>query len=218
MNLRTFKHFLIYSRIFKALNFCFQIQGHLRTFKFCTNPDTPYSVAQRGGGNCPGPQTDMAPKSTIETKGTINVIDAKASESRGRAPGQARDYALRAPNPLGSSTMTRCFIKISGPQTSPGSRYFVPPAPPPSPALIDAVRCGGGGVGPQLKILRGASKIIWAAVYTCGNNSYSASMSSEMKTLACLHAIKPCLRNSDHEWKISICCQLPNIISSHVCT
>ena len=23
---------------FKALNFCFQIQGHSRTFKFCTNP------------------------------------------------------------------------------------------------------------------------------------------------------------------------------------
>ena len=55
---------------------------------------------------------------------------AKAGESRGRAPGQASDYALRAPNPLGSSPMTRCFIKISGPQTSLGPRYFVPPAPP----------------------------------------------------------------------------------------
>ena len=157
MNLRTFKHFLIYSRTFKALNFCFKIQGHLRTFKSCTNPDTPYSVAQRGGGNCPGPQTDIAPKSTIETKDNINVIDAVR-------------------------------------------------------------RGGGGGFGPQLKILRRAAKIIWAAVHTCGNNSYSASMSSEMETLACFHAIKPCLRNSDHEWKISICCQFPGIISSRVCT
>jgi hypothetical protein len=26
------------SRTFKTLNFCFQIQGHSRTFKFCTNP------------------------------------------------------------------------------------------------------------------------------------------------------------------------------------
>ena len=29
----------------------------------------------------------------------------KAGESRGRAPGQASDYALRAPNPLDSSAM-----------------------------------------------------------------------------------------------------------------
>jgi hypothetical protein len=27
-----------FSRTFKALNFCFQIHGHSRTFKFCTNP------------------------------------------------------------------------------------------------------------------------------------------------------------------------------------
>ena len=33
----------------------------------------------------------------------------KAGESRGRAPGQASDHALRAPNPLDSSTMTRCL-------------------------------------------------------------------------------------------------------------
>ena len=62
--------------------------------------------------------------------------DSKAGESRGRAPGQASDYALRAPNPLDNSAMTRCFIKISGPpkaQTSLGPRYFAPPAPPPSP-------------------------------------------------------------------------------------
>ena len=51
----------------------------------------------------------------------------KAGESRGRAPGQASDYTLRAPNPLDSSPMTRCFIKISGPQTSLGPRYFAPP-------------------------------------------------------------------------------------------
>jgi hypothetical protein len=33
-NLRTFKYFFTNSRTFKALNFCFQIQGHSRTFKF----------------------------------------------------------------------------------------------------------------------------------------------------------------------------------------
>jgi hypothetical protein len=37
-NLRTFKLFFINSRTFKALNFCFQIQGPSRIFKFCTNP------------------------------------------------------------------------------------------------------------------------------------------------------------------------------------
>ena len=55
---------------------------------------------------------------------------ANAGGSRGRAPGQASDCALRAPNPLDSSAMTRCFIKISGPQTSPDPRYS-PPLPPP---------------------------------------------------------------------------------------
>ena len=61
---------------------------------------------------------------------------SKAGESRGRAPEQASDYALRGPNPLDSSAMTRCFIKISGPQTSPGPRYFAPPpCLPLSPAL-----------------------------------------------------------------------------------
>ena len=55
---------------------------------------------------------------------------SEAGESRGRAPGQASDYALRGPNPLDSSAMTRCFIKISVLQTSPGPRYFAPPAPP----------------------------------------------------------------------------------------
>ena len=54
----------------------------------------------------------------------------KVGESRGRAPGQASDYALQTPNPFDSSTMTRCFIKISGPQTSQGPRYFAPAAPP----------------------------------------------------------------------------------------
>ena len=39
-----------------------------------------------------------------------------------------------------------------------------------------------------------------------------------MRTLACFHVVKPCLWNSDHEWKISICRQFPNSISSHVCT
>ena len=32
---------------FKALNFCFQIQGHSRTFKFCTNPEN-YSQPRDG--------------------------------------------------------------------------------------------------------------------------------------------------------------------------
>ena len=39
-----------------------------------------------------------------------------------------------------------------------------------------------------------------------------------MRTLACFHVVKPCLWNSDYEWKISICRQFPNSISSHVCT
>ena len=39
-----------------------------------------------------------------------------------------------------------------------------------------------------------------------------------MRTLACFHVVKPCLWNSDHEWKISICRQFPNSISLHVCT
>ena len=54
----------------------------------------------------------------------------KAGESRSWAPGQTSDYALPAPNPPDSSAMTRCFIKISAPQTSPGPRYFASPAPP----------------------------------------------------------------------------------------
>ena len=57
-----------------------------------------------------------------------NII--KAGESRGRAPGQASDYALRAPNPLDSSAMTRCFIKILGPPNQSGPQVFCPPAPP----------------------------------------------------------------------------------------
>ena len=32
---KAFEDFLICSRTFKAFNFCFQIQGHLRSFKFC---------------------------------------------------------------------------------------------------------------------------------------------------------------------------------------
>ena len=36
----------------------------------------------------------------------------KADESRGRAPGQASDHALRAPNPLDSSTMTRVVYYV----------------------------------------------------------------------------------------------------------
>ena len=64
--------------------------------------------------------------------------DSKAGESRGRAPGQASDYALRAPNSLDNSAMTRCFIKISGPPNQSGPQVFCPSCPPPlSPALSD---------------------------------------------------------------------------------
>ena len=50
----------------------------------------------------------------------------KTGESRGRAPGQASDYALRAPNPLDSSAcaMTRFFIKISGPPNQSGPQVI----------------------------------------------------------------------------------------------
>ena len=58
--------------------------------------------------------------------------DCKAGESRGRAPEQASDYALRAPNPLDSSAMTRCFIKILGLPNQSGSQVFCPHVPPPS--------------------------------------------------------------------------------------
>ena len=54
---------------------------------------------------------------------------SKAGKSRGQAPGQASDYALRAPNPLDSSTMTRCFIKISDSPNQSGPQVFCPPAP-----------------------------------------------------------------------------------------
>ena len=41
---RTFEHFFINSRTFKAFNFCFQIQGLSRIFKFCTNPVLNYTL------------------------------------------------------------------------------------------------------------------------------------------------------------------------------
>ena len=64
------------------------------------------------------------------------VSACKAGKSRGRAPGQASDYALRAPNPLDNSAMTRCFIKISWPPNQSGPQVFCPSCPPPlSPAL-----------------------------------------------------------------------------------
>ena len=65
-------------------------------------------------------------------------IQPKPGESRDRAPGQASNHALRAPNTLDSSTMTRCFTKISGPLTSPGPRD--PPPAPPSLAGLDPAR------------------------------------------------------------------------------
>ena len=59
---------------------------------------------------------------------TLFVLNIKAGESCGRAPGQASDYALRAANPLGSSAMTRCFIKFRAlkPVRAPG---ILPPPP-----------------------------------------------------------------------------------------
>ena len=47
-NSRTFEQFLINLRNFKALDFSFQIQGHLRTSKFCTNPDISIFVHKYG--------------------------------------------------------------------------------------------------------------------------------------------------------------------------
>ena len=58
-----------------------------------------------------------------------------APKSRGRAPGQASDYALRVPNPLDSSAMTRCFIKISGPPKPVRAPGILPPCPPTPPPL-----------------------------------------------------------------------------------
>ena len=40
------------------------------------------------------------------------------------------------PPTLDSSTMTRCFIKISGPPNQSSPRYFAPPCPPLLPALM----------------------------------------------------------------------------------
>ena len=68
------------------------------------------------------------------------AMKARAGESHGRAPGQASDYTLRAPNPLDSRTMKRRLTKISSPLNSSGPRYFAPPAPPLSPALMKAGR------------------------------------------------------------------------------
>ena len=40
---------------------------------------------------------------------------AKAGKSQGRAPGQASDYTLRAPNPLDSGTHDQTFYQDFGP-------------------------------------------------------------------------------------------------------
>ena len=52
----------------------------------------------------------------------------------GRAPGQASDYALRAPNPLHSSTNDQMFYHISGPNNQSGPQVFAPL--PLSPTLV----------------------------------------------------------------------------------
>ena len=58
-------------------------------------------------------------------------ISSKAGESRGRAPGQASDYALLAPNPLGSSPLPDVLSRFWAPNQS-GPQVFYPTAPPPS--------------------------------------------------------------------------------------
>ena len=61
----------------------------------------------------------------------------KAGESQGRAPGQASDYTLRAPNPLDSCTHDQTFYQDVGSPNQSGPQVFYPPLPPPlSPALI----------------------------------------------------------------------------------
>ena len=52
----------------------------------------------------------------------------------GRAPGQANDYALWAPNPLCSSTHYQMFYQDFAPPNRSGPQVFCPPAL--SPALL----------------------------------------------------------------------------------
>ena len=69
-------------------------------------------------------------------------IITKAGESRGRAPGQASDYALRAPKPLDNSTMTRSFIKILGPPNQSRPQVFCPPPPPAQKLILSSPAAG----------------------------------------------------------------------------
>ena len=55
---------------------------------------------------------------------------AKAGESQGRAPGQASDYTLRAPNPLDSCTHNQTFYQDFGPPSQSGPQVFCPPPAP----------------------------------------------------------------------------------------
>ena len=59
-----------------------------------------------------------------------NVFN-KAGESQGRAPGQASDYTLRAPNHLDRSTHYLTFYQNFGPPNQFGPQVFCPPCPPP---------------------------------------------------------------------------------------
>ena len=67
----------------------------------------------------------------ITQKGTI----IKAGERQGRAPEQASDCILRAPNPLDSSTHDQTFYQDSPPPNQSGPQVFCPPCSALSPAL-----------------------------------------------------------------------------------
>ena len=58
-------------------------------------------------------------------------LSSKAGESQSRAPGQASDYTLRAPDPLDSRTYDQTFYQDFGPPNQSGPQVFCPPAPPP---------------------------------------------------------------------------------------
>ena len=64
-----------------------------------------------------------------------NVFN-KAGESQGRAPGQASDYTLLAPNHLDGSTHYLTFYQDFGPPNQSGPQVLCPPLPPLSPALV----------------------------------------------------------------------------------
>ena len=54
---------------------------------------------------------------------------SKADESQSRAPGQASDCTLRAPNPLDSCTQEQTFYQDFGFLNQSGPKAFCPPPP-----------------------------------------------------------------------------------------